>query len=78
MLLNGPYHFIMPNLDVNGQIEVLRQQVKKLSPGSLPPSIDLEWTFKKDKKGNVIRPEYWKPIKPLDRIKLIKQLLEKT
>lgn len=77
-LLNAPYHFVMPNLDVDAQVALLVQQVTKLSPGSLPPSIDLEWTLKKDKKGNVTRPEYWKPIKPLDRIGLIKTFLEKV
>jgi GH25 family lysozyme M1 (1,4-beta-N-acetylmuramidase) len=77
-VLNGAYHFVMPNEDIGQQVTHFKNQVSDVLAGNLPPCLDFEWTLKKDKNGNIIVPEYWDPIKPADRIKLMKSILQKA
>lgn len=76
-ILNGGYLFAMPNEDVDQQIEHFKNQIVAVRPGNLPPCLDFEWT-KKVKNGVVTVPEYWDPIKPADRVPLIKSFMQKA
>jgi hypothetical protein len=77
-VLNGGYLFAMPNQAVDDQITLLKNQIGAVTPGNLPPCIDLEWTKRTDDDGNVLVPEYWDDVKPADRIPLMKQFLDKA
>lgn len=78
VVLNGAYHFVMPNEDLDQQTAVFAGQVGVVRPGNLPPCLDFEWTEKKDGAGNITIPEYWQPIAPADRITLILNILRKV
>jgi GH25 family lysozyme M1 (1,4-beta-N-acetylmuramidase) len=77
-VLNGAFHFVMPNDDIDQQVTLFKNQVNNVLPGNLPPCLDFEWTLKTDKQGNILVPEYWDPIKPADRIALMKNILQKA
>jgi hypothetical protein len=78
LLLNGAFHFVMPNLDIDQQVALLKSKVTRLFAGNLPPCLDFEWTLKKDRDGNVTVPEYWNEVQPADRIALIRNILQKA
>jgi len=78
-VLNGAYLFVMPNEDIDDQVAKFKNQVNSVLSGNLPPCLDFEWTLLTDKKtGKVIVPEYWDPIRPADRLSLIKSILQKA
>ena len=47
VVLNGAYHFVMPNEDLDQQTAVFAGQVGVVRPGNLPPCLDFEWTRKR-------------------------------
>jgi hypothetical protein len=77
-LLCSAYHWLWPTTDPTLQANNLISQYRSVSKsGSLPPAVDIEWTWN---AGTATTPanELWNKVSPAQRVPLIKEFLSKV
>jgi lysozyme len=71
-IVRGAYHFFHPEKAVSAQVDNFLRQVPSLSPGDLPPVIDLEWVYATDAN----KTEQWALIEQAKRVPLAIQWMD--
>jgi lysozyme len=75
-LRRGAYHFMTAMAPADEQASNYIDVVGKLDDEDLPPCIDVEWDFIRDKKGNRI--DQWAKLKPAEIVEKIQAWLTKV
>jgi lysozyme len=70
-IIRGAYHFFLPDVSVDDQVENFLEMVGSLSSGDLPPALDLE-PYPKSVEAR------WQSVSLSDRISRIREWLEKV